>query len=475
MEEAAHPHTERYVMFSIACYFGWLLSFPFYGPLLATESVVQSAEGFNWGIIFIACHALSFFIGGFFLKQIHIWKQLMTLGLAVTLAIHLSLFLLDPNLWGYSMVVLGMSSSMFIMGWSCVFSLYISSVNRIKWMAAAMIIANVIFVMINILSDFLPSLVMLGVVALPLLGAAATLRYIPGGLPLTSKANLRQLPPLPVPLIVILCLFVLGLYLNGGFMYNIMLPYFGKGLPYFSLYRYLPYILVLLVMVRFGGRVRPYFPIYMGVTLLGMGFVSFALIADHFVGIGLTLTLVEAAFAFLDLFVWVVMGELAFIYGRPYQFFGFISGAMVFSILAGDFIGEHLLMVGETHRLVTAIFAAATIFLTYLITPWLFEKINHDFTKTILSEKETAVTSSDEDLLTALLQHLHSGYNLTPREVEITELILKGLKNKDIAEQLFISDNTLKSHLKNIYPKFGVTQKRELLSMALSTKNSDSS
>jgi DNA-binding NarL/FixJ family response regulator len=50
------------------------------------------------------------------------------------------------------------------------------------------------------------------------------------------------------------------------------------------------------------------------------------------------------------------------------------------------------------------------------------------------------------------------------REKEIVQLIAKGQSQKEIAETLFISDNTVKTHTRNIFEKAAVTSKIELLS-----------
>ena len=48
---------------------------------------------------------------------------------------------------------------------------------------------------------------------------------------------------------------------------------------------------------------------------------------------------------------------------------------------------------------------------------------------------------------------------LSERELEILVLIIAGLKNKEIAEKLFISLNTVLYHNKNIYSKLGVSKR----------------
>ncbi len=52
---------------------------------------------------------------------------------------------------------------------------------------------------------------------------------------------------------------------------------------------------------------------------------------------------------------------------------------------------------------------------------------------------------------------------LTPREVELTELVANGLRNREIAERLGISEGTAKLHLYNVYKKLGVGNRVELV------------
>ena len=77
--------------------------------------------------------------------------------------------------------------------------------------------------------------------------------------------------------------------------------------------------------------------------------------------------------------------------------------------------------------------------------------------KRILVEKENTRIHNEIERLTQALDEKGnaalnlSNYNLTDRQKEIIELIRSGLTNKEIATKLFISENTVKYHLKIIY------------------------
>lgn len=66
---------------------------------------------------------------------------------------------------------------------------------------------------------------------------------------------------------------------------------------------------------------------------------------------------------------------------------------------------------------------------------------------------------------------------LTPREKEVFFLASRGLKNSEIAAELYLSEKTIKTHLRNIYNKLNLASKAELrlfaVRMGLASANSD--
>jgi two-component system NarL family response regulator len=59
---------------------------------------------------------------------------------------------------------------------------------------------------------------------------------------------------------------------------------------------------------------------------------------------------------------------------------------------------------------------------------------------------------------------------LTEREMEVLKLVAKGMNNRDIARELFISENTVKNHVRNILEKLQIHSRMEAVMIALRDK-----
>lgn len=63
-------------------------------------------------------------------------------------------------------------------------------------------------------------------------------------------------------------------------------------------------------------------------------------------------------------------------------------------------------------------------------------------------------------------QYDASELGLSTREIEVLQLLSEGHSNQEIADQLFVSLNTAKTHISNIYSKLGVSRRTQAVQKA---------
>ena len=69
-------------------------------------------------------------------------------------------------------------------------------------------------------------------------------------------------------------------------------------------------------------------------------------------------------------------------------------------------------------------------------------------------------------LAASLVEHLGQEA-LSPREITILQRVAEGDRNKEIAARLFLSEETIKSHMKNILEKLGASDRTQAVSIAV--------
>jgi len=57
---------------------------------------------------------------------------------------------------------------------------------------------------------------------------------------------------------------------------------------------------------------------------------------------------------------------------------------------------------------------------------------------------------------------------ITPRELEVLQLIAEGLSNKEMAERLFVSENTIKTHTSRVFDKLCASRRTQAVQFAKS-------
>lgn len=73
--------------------------------------------------------------------------------------------------------------------------------------------------------------------------------------------------------------------------------------------------------------------------------------------------------------------------------------------------------------------------------------------------------SSSDDAYATACHELVSSHRLSPREEEVALLLARGHTRASIAKKLFVSENTVRAHVKNIYAKLGIHSKQQLIDL----------
>lgn len=63
-----------------------------------------------------------------------------------------------------------------------------------------------------------------------------------------------------------------------------------------------------------------------------------------------------------------------------------------------------------------------------------------------------------------------SELGITPRELEILGLIAAGMSNREIADRLFVSENTVKTHSSRLFDKLGARRRTQAVQMGKQAK-----
>lgn len=90
---------------------------------------------------------------------------------------------------------------------------------------------------------------------------------------------------------------------------------------------------------------------------------------------------------------------------------------------------------------------------------WLARKLTSPKTQTIIVEKEVIrQTAPDFEAIDAS--------ELSKRELEVLQLMAAGLSNQEIADQLFVSLNTVKTHISKVLEKLDVKRRTQAVDKA---------
>lgn len=134
--------------------------------------------------------------------------------------------------------------------------------------------------------------------------------------------------------------------------------------------------------------------------------------------------------------------------------YGLCAGALIVLLKLIEFrflVVEHSIEIYA--GLIAALFAALGI--------WLGLKLTRKKEVVVVKEAPVAVSQPF-----ALNQSRVKDLGITKREFEILELIAQGMSNREIAEKLFVSENTVKTHSSRLFDKLSAKRRTQAVQIA---------
>ena len=246
-------------------------------------------------------------------------------------------------------------------------------------------------------------------------------------------------------------------------MYQVINPAFAHHEWLVSWYWAVPYIVALYFMKNLPRKTNRTYILYGAIAMIGFAFIAFMTFDRSAMSYLLVNTLMLGACGVYDLFWWSILGEMLDLDKNPAKILGAGLSANVLGVLLGGLIGNVITTPGVTNLNISAL-ALVVVCVSLVILPPLHKHLsallkNHAFL-TVLSEM-TPVEQNETVRGFILIGQL------TERESEIAGLLLRGKTYKMIASELYLSENTIKTHIKNIYSKFNIKSRMELVNLMM--------
>ncbi len=267
--------------------------------------------------------------------------------------------------------------------------------------------------------------------------------------------------------LMLLVLFVFIITINSGLMYQVINPAFSHLTGLVSWYWAVPYIIALAVIRNLPVKTKRSRILYAGIAMIMGAFISFMLLGRTAPDYLVVNTLMLGGCGIFDLFWWSIIGEMLDYTENSLKVFGIGLSANVFGVLSGDALGIAITSV-QLSSAEVAVMALTVVCATLILLPSLNRHL------VMLLKNHIYLTVYDGMSKTQqidVIRQTETLEELTVREKEVLQHILSGESNREIAQALFISESTVKTHARNIFSKYDVGSRAELISTLLKNQS----
>lgn len=238
-------------------------------------------------------------------------------------------------------------------------------------------------------------------------------------------------------------------------------PDMYEGIGIFFLLQRLGNIVIVVASLYwvFSRRTRAYASKLWSSVLLIMAatliLLSFRTPEAHSVGLMLLLT----AQSFAKCLLLAILADIAH-HSKWHPYAVFSAGFILFALPLVTGSGISALLAGFDLMNSDLMIALAMLACSLIL---LLNSANFYYHRIFFDLEENAAEASLEENIADICRELTQEYQLSLRESEVLSMLAQGRPRSYIASALFISENTVKAHAKNIYAKMNIHSKQELL------------
>ncbi len=444
--------------------FAYILSFQFEGQVLYSMLALHGTDASGFILTAIIAHFAGLLTCGLFVRTQAAAKNMVLGGMGLCLAATVPFFFVPSALWAGGLIIGGYASGCAVAAWGYFLRAFTPKNERIKSCADVLIYSNLLMIAVNVVAMNRSPFIGLSLSMLCLMIGIAFIWMLPAEQENEQNKTFKTKTHggIKNPLIW-LCLFVFIITINSGLMYQVINPAFVHLTGLVSWYWAVPYIVALAIMRNLPVKAKRSRILYIGMAMIMGAFISFMLLGRKTSGYLIVDTLMLGACGIFDLFWWSILGEMLDYSDNPAQTFGVGLSANVLGVLCGGALGMAVTSVGLPGAEV-AVIALTVVCVTLVMLP----PLNRQLVLLLKSHAYlTAYDNMSQSQQADIVCQIKTLDPLTVREQEVLQLILSGKSNREIAGALSISENTVKTHARNIFSKYDVSSRAELISTLL--------
>jgi DNA-binding CsgD family transcriptional regulator/MFS family permease len=457
-------NARRLSVVGFSFFFAYILSFQFEGQVLYSLLDLRETDAGRYILAAMIAHFAGLFTCGMFVRSQTSARSMVLIGVGVCLAATVPFFFSLPALWMGGLIVSGYFSGCAVAAWGYILRAFTPKNERIKSCANVLIYSNLLMIAVNVVAMNRSPFTGLSLAMLCLVIGMAFIWMLPVGQENEQNKTFKNKTHggIKNPLIL-LCLFVFIITINSGLMYQVINPAFEHLTGLVSWYWAVPYIVALAIMRNLPMKAKRSRILYVGMAMIIGAFITFMLLKRNASDYLIVDTLMLGACGIFDLFWWSILGEMLDYSDNPAQTFGIGLSANVFGVLCGGVMGMAVTSVNLPGAEV-AVIALSVVCVTLVMLP----PLNQQLVLLLKSHAYLAAYDNMSQLQqTNIVCQIKTLDPLTAREQEVLQLILSGKSNREIAGALLISESTVKTHARNIFSKYDVSSRAELISTLL--------